>query len=208
MKRVRTILSVILSVTLFLQFSLPCFADVKNEIQAASSRSFVDDCGFFGAEKHLADSSVPPVPTSPDALLGEDTARLIAFASGASTTGIINNAVNAIYYNNFSSENSDLEQDPNKSDYVDEGYISRWRRLDYTKTITHQETYNLNAWRFYSEYSAYMYVWFVSGWADEKSIPLFSKAAGRAYKADLDDVHLDDDKNVRALTIVFGGLGL
>ncbi len=47
MKRVRTILSVILSVTLFLQFSLPCFADVKNEIQAASSRSFVDDCGFF-----------------------------------------------------------------------------------------------------------------------------------------------------------------
>jgi len=38
-------------------------------------------------------------------------------------------------------------------------YISRWERLDYAKQQTGESFYNINAWRYYSEYSLHMYGW-------------------------------------------------
>ena len=66
---------------------------------------------------------------------------------GATVTGVVNNTVNTIYYHN-SEGISDLEQDPNESSYVTQGYIDRWSRLDYVKSQLGGE-YSQNAWRYY-----------------------------------------------------------
>ena len=76
------------------------------------------------------------------------------------TTGLINNTVNAIYYE-FSDGISILEMNKEKSDYVDRIYINRWERLDYVKQQTREQHYFSDAWRFYAEYSAHMYAWFI-----------------------------------------------
>ena len=68
----------------------------------------------------------------------------------------LSNLTNAIYYNHISDGVSEVTP----TSYND-GYVSRWDRLDYTKQNTQEEKYNLNAWRFNSEYSVHMYGWFV-----------------------------------------------
>ena len=75
-------------------------------------------------------------------------------AAGSATTGFINNTVNAIYY-----EFSDGESNLTSDSYVENGYLTRWDRLDYTKQQTEESHYNINAWRYYSEYGLHMYGW-------------------------------------------------
>ena len=127
-------------------------------------------------------------------------------AAGTATTGAINNTVNAFYYNFISDGKSTLEQNPEKSSYVDEGYISRWRRLDHVKSVLGGE-YNQNAWRYYSEYNAHMYAWMVTGWAYGQDVPKISRFAKRAYHADIELEDWDDDPFVRIIIKAIGYLG-
>ena len=124
-------------------------------------------------------------------------------AKGAETTGTINNIINSIYYNWFSDGISDL----NNSSYQS-GYINRWDRLDYTKYRTQESKYNMNAWRYYSEYSLHMYGWFAFGWAKDKNIPILSKIADRCKEYDENIGAWDNRWYVNLGTIVFGLLGL
>ena len=130
-------------------------------------------------------------------------------AAGTAVTGMVNNAVNAVYYH-FSDGISDLEQDLNASSYVTQGYIDRWSRLDYVKSQLGGE-YNSNAWRYYSEYNFHMYAWMATGWAYDESganKSLFSKVAASAYKADIDPYHWDSRAKVNIPTVIIGVFGL
>ncbi len=88
--------------------------------------------------------------------------------------GVINNAVNAIYYNSlpeistneikaYEDSQKDLPYNEKKSYYVDNGYINRWDRLKYVKAATNESHYNLSAWTYYSEYNLHMYGWLLFG---------------------------------------------
>ena len=103
-------------------------------------------------------------------------------AAGIATAGAVNNAANAIYYNYI----SDGESDVTPTSYQ-EGYITRWDRLDYTKKQTEDKYYNLNSWRYYSEYNFHMYAWFATGWAytGNKGDGVISDIAYSAYKAEV-----------------------
>ena len=81
------------------------------------------------------------------------------------TFSAINNLTNAIYYNFISDGESDLTP----GSYRD-GYVNRWDRLDYTNEMTGEENYNLNSWRYFSEYNTHMYSWYLFGWAYKKDI--------------------------------------
>ncbi|MDO5124663.1 MAG: RHS repeat-associated core domain-containing protein, partial [Eubacteriales bacterium] len=100
------------------------------------------------------------------------------------TSGAVNNTVNTVYYNHISDGESSLEAAAETSTYT-ERYVTRWERLDYTKKITEEPEYNLNAWRFNSEYSVHMYGWYATGWAINKNIPFFSDMAKSSKKADI-----------------------
>ena len=58
--------------------------------------------------------------------------------------------------------------------------------MDYAKKNSKENWYNINAWRYYSEYNAHMYAWYLTGWAFEKNIPLISNIAKMASDADVD----------------------
>ena len=120
-------------------------------------------------------------------------------AAGSIATGVINNTVNAIYY-----EFSDGESDLTNDSYVENGYLTRWARLDYAKKQTEESHYNLNAWRYYSEYGLHMYAWLATGWADGKDILLISEIAKRSKKADVDKTEWDTHPEVLIPTIVLG----
>lgn len=123
-------------------------------------------------------------------------------AAGSATTGFINNTVNAIYY-----EFSDGESNLSGDSYVNDGYITRWDRLDYTKQQTGESHYNLNAWRYNSEYGLHMYGWMATGWADEKNIFLISEIAEHCEYAHVDKTEWDSRPEVLIPTIVIGILG-
>lgn len=137
----------------------------------------------------------------------------LGIAAGIATAGAVNNAANAIYYNHISDEQSTINEpskDANEnqgSHYVNNGYIPRWERLDYTKAQTQEACYNVNAWRFYSEYNFHMYMWFATGWAHEKEIPLFSWLAKHTKEADVDVGEDDGRWYVDLFTYVIGVLG-
>ena len=123
-------------------------------------------------------------------------------AAGTAVTGMVNNAVNAVYYE-FSDGKSNLTSDS----YVDRGYLTRWERLDYSKQQTGERHYNLNAWRYNSEYSLHMYGWFATGWADGKEIPVFSSIALSCKDADIAKNKWDERFVVNLGTIIIGVLG-
>ena len=126
-----------------------------------------------------------------------------AFVSGIATFGAINNGVNAIYYNCFSDGESDLTT----TSYHDR-YLNRWERLDYTKDNSEEDSFNFNAWRYYSEYNLHMYGWGLLGWAHEKGYGIISDWAGSAEKADIVAGEKDKDWYVNVGTIILGILGL
>ena len=120
-------------------------------------------------------------------------------AAGSIATGVINNTVNSIYYE-FSDGKSDLTSDS----YVENGYLTRWERLDYAKKQTEESHYNINAWRYYSEYSLHMYGWFATGWAKDKNISLISDIAERCEYAHVEKNDWDRNLEVLIPTIVIG----
>ena len=127
----------------------------------------------------------------------------LGIVSGIATFGLINNLVNAVYYTFISDGKSDLTS----SSYT-EGYINRWDRLDYTKMMTQEPRYNLNAWRYFSEYNLHMYGWYISGWSEDKNIPFFSLLAERTKTADIDVEKWDNRWYVNVASVILGLLGL
>ena len=104
---------------------------------------------------------------------------VFAVAIGAVAVGVINNTINAVYY-----EFSDGESDLSSDSYVDKK-PSRWDKLDYVKKKTEDDHYFINAWRYYSEYSLHEYGWYLTGWAYQKNIPVLSEAAKHFREADV-----------------------
>ena len=129
--------------------------------------------------------------------------RYSAFVSGIATFGAINNGVNAIYYNCFSDGESDLTT----TSYHDR-YLNRWERLDYTKKNSKEDSFNFNAWRYYSEYNLHMYGWGLFGWAHEKGYGIISKLAGHLEVAEVEPDKMDGRPEVDIPTILLGILGL
>ena len=119
----------------------------------------------------------------PDIVGAAGGAGLCSVPIGA-PSGLANNLVNAVYFTFISDGNSDLDESGEYSAYAD-GYISRWERLDYAKKETTEDWYSFNAWRYYSEYSLHMYGWYMTGWAEPKSIPLLTKVAGHLKKTNI-----------------------
>ena len=135
---------------------------------------------------------------------GSPTKAIAAgLVAGTATLGAINNGVNAVYYNYISDGESNLEEDPNKSSYVDE-YVTRWDRLDHTKHETKEEVYNFDAWSYHSEYSVHMYGWYATSWAyEDLSSPLYD-AAKKFRKADVLPGKMDPRIEGQIGTILWG----
>ena len=127
----------------------------------------------------------------------------IGIVVGASTTGIINNTIDAIYYE-YSYGDSELSSDTYSAE---DKYISKWDRLDYTKSQTEEKHYDLNAWRYMNEYSLHMYGWIATGWAYTQKIPVVSSIAERCKIADVDTKQWDGRFVVDFGTAILGGLG-
>ena len=70
----------------------------------------------------------------------------------------INQLVNSTYYNLFANPNSGL-----KNDSYTEGYLTRWQRLDFVKSLKDADSfYSPNAMRVYGEFSGHMYCHYIS----------------------------------------------
>ena len=136
-------------------------------------------------------------------------------ATGALVFSGVNNIVNAVYYNFISDGKSDLSPNSysgNNGDIVK--YHSRWERLDYTKAMTGDKYYGLNAWRYFSEYSFRMYAWmplhkFYTG---KQNDGFLSYLAGSAVEATVEP-HSWERKNGKwswrnIVYILFGLLGI
>ena len=142
------------------------------------------------------------------------SARRKAVLAGITTFGAVNNTVNAYYYNNISNGESNLETtyvdlpyEEMKSDYVN-GYINRWDRLDYTKQTTQSKTYDLNAWRFQSEYALHMHLWNIVEPFQGKNIWLADRIGKSAIHAHIDPYAPDPDWKIQVMTTIVGILGL
>ena len=122
--------------------------------------------------------------------------------AGVATFSALNNLTNAVYYNYISDGESDL----NPGSYR-EKYINRWDRLDYAKFNTKDEKYNINSWRYFSEYNFHMYAWYLTGWAYKREIPIISGIANSAYEAAVDPQNFETGENWWR-NIFYIGLGL
>ncbi|MBR2930614.1 MAG: hypothetical protein IKC32_05230, partial [Clostridia bacterium] len=129
------------------------------------------------------------------------------FVAGVSRTmhvnGLINNGVNALYYNSSTRE-FHLDESGNISAYAsDDGsftYINRWDRLDHARYMTQGEPYFGGGWEYYAEYSVHMYGWGLMGWASNKDVPLFTGLANRAKYAEIgNSLEAEDSWYVRAV---------
>ena len=122
------------------------------------------------------------------------------------TFSSLNNVTNAIYYNYISDGKSDITSDT----YSEEGYISRWDRLDYTKQETKTKKYDKTAKMYFAEYNVHMYGWFAL--TSLQKIPgckkLLSKPVGRAQYADIDVGLYDSDPMVEKFTKIFMYFGM
>lgn len=73
---------------------------------------------------------------------------VLALETGVATAGAVNNAIDFAYYTFISDGTSDLTPTSYSGTNGDSvKYLSRWDRLDYTKSMTKDSWYNLNAWR-------------------------------------------------------------
>jgi len=132
----------------------------------------------------------------------------LGVAVGIETFSVLNNLVNAIYYatsdgvsNLTSTSYSGIECNSMR-------YISRWERLDYTKQQTGESSYNLNAWRYYSEYSLHMYGWLFTASYYEQNNGKLSGIAGSCVDAYVDPNLWDTRLEVIIGTVIFGMLGV
>ena len=134
---------------------------------------------------------------------GLKTGGEVAADVGIRFFGGVNNLTNAVYYTFISDKKSDLT-----STSYHNGYINRWDRLDYTKKETEQSIYNDTARLYFSEYNLHMYGWFVSGWAYDKNIPVFSEIAKKAKEAYITSGKDDKRPWVSIPSRILGVLGL
>lgn len=149
-----------------------------------------------------------PCPLKKLTTTGSVTAAVAAGTTAATTAlGTMNNTVNAVYYIFISDGQSEIEDDPKKSTYVDR-YVTRWERLDYTKAMTGEGAYNLNAWRFHSEYSLHMYGWYATEWARNKNVPIISTLAKKCEKAEVSSHSWDPRPTFAIATAIWGVLGI
>ena len=127
--------------------------------------------------------------------------------AGIATFSALNNATNAIYYNCISDGVNDAGV--TSSSYTENGYINRWDRLDYTKDQTKEDNYNINAWRYFSEYNFHMYAWLVtkSKYTGKKGDGFLSDIAYSASSANVDPKNFEDGPN-RWRNIFYIGIGL
>ena len=132
---------------------------------------------------------------------------VLGTAAGVATFGGLNNAVNFVYYSFISDGVSNIENNIDKSSYVD-GYVSRWERLDYTKQQTNEEWYSPNAWRYHSEYSLHMYGWYTIGWTEDKGVPVISVWARKFKRAEVDPASPDSRFVVAVCSVLWGLIGL
>ena len=172
-------------------------------------RTFVDVLINVGAT--IVSAVVGTVATT----IGGVEAGVVA---ATATHGAINNAANAIYYNNFAIDENVIVKEPESSKeqsfYVtgEEGsygyrYINRFDRLDYTKSVVKSDTYDANTWRYYSEYNAHMYVWGISYWAKNSGDNVFAKGASSTFNASVLNDAWDPNIGTSALTVITGILG-
>ena len=84
------------------------------------------------------------------------------------TTGLINNAVNFVYYTWISDGVSDLNSSSYNIGDSEFRYLTRWDRLDYAKQQVKSmygenasSFFDLKAWMYYNEYNFHMYAWAV-----------------------------------------------
>ena len=131
----------------------------------------------------------------------------LAVETSSAVFGGLNNLTNQIYYNYLAKPESSIETNTKESSYT-EGYVSRWDRLNYTKQQTQSERYDHDAKLFFSEYSVHMYAWYATGWAEGKNIPVISKAAKQAKKADVKPHEPDSRWWVEVATQLWGQTGL
>ena len=87
-------------------------------------------------------------------------------------------------------------------------YVSRKERLAHARAATDSSTYDLNTWRYYSEYSVHMYGWYLTGWSKDMNIPVISGWAGSFKYADVERYDLDKRDYVNVATFVWGLTGL
>ena len=172
--------------------------------------------------------------------IGTVAGLALGLASAMAVFGSTNNAINAFYYNHLSdgvpsivepplstpntkqdaqsegeneTQNATGDESDLKSYYVDNGYINRWKRLDYTKSIMkssglNSDCYTPDAWRYYSEYNLHMWGWTFLEWAHEKDYGKFSEYAQRSEHAHVKPGVIDDDPTVKIFTYLVGLLGL
>lgn len=124
----------------------------------------------------------------------------LAVMIGVAVVGIINNTINALYY-----EQSDGVSEITSSSYQDER-PTRFEKIDFAKQETGDEHYFINAWRYYNEYTVHEVGWFLTKWAYGKEIPVVSEAA---YQFSVADVypHDWDYWAVNVATVIWGVLG-
>lgn len=114
-----------------------------------------------------------------------------SIAAGLNTFVSINQAVNFIYYNNFADSKSNIG-----STTYTRGYLTRWQRLDFTKTIYKGAPYAPFSVFSYGEYSGHMY-WHYMSPTNEN-----------ARDADVKPYCFDEDWWVNIGAIILGFLGI
>ena len=168
---------------------------------------YVDPNGTW-SWKLFADIVVNVVAVVAAVEVFRSTGNVVAAVATFST---VNNVANSIYYDYISDGESDLASDSYSMPAdkpVEKHYINRWDRLDYAKKQTKEtggEHYNVNAWRYYSEYSLHMYGWFV--FADIYD-PKEENIASSLRSADIDPKKWDQRPEVVIGTVLIGFLGI
>ena len=77
-----------------------------------------------------------------------------------------------------------------------------------SKQVTQSETYDMNAWRFQSEYSLHMHLWNIVEPFQGKGIWLADRIGKSAIHAHIDPYSHDPDWKIQAMTTVVGILGI
>ena len=68
-------------------------------------------------------------------------------------------------------------------------------RIDYAKFNTNDEKYNINSWRYFSEYKFHMYAQYLTGWIYKREIPIISGIANSEYETAVDPQYFKTGEN-------------
>ena len=108
----------------------------------------------------------------------------------------LNNDINEFYYNYISDGTSDLTN----SSYTTEGYISRWDRLDYIKSLDSTSgTFGENEKYYFAEYNVHMYGWFAFGWALDNKNSIFYELADSSKEVNFGDNNVIVDAVIKVV---------